>query len=59
MSPGPEERQVLRMELAETEAQFPGAAHRWICDGTVLRLEEPGNKQNLGLFKVTIPVLDV
>jgi lysine-specific demethylase 3 len=53
MSPGPpEEREVLRMDLADTEAEFPGAPHRWICDGTLLRLEEPGNSHNLGLFKL-------
>ena len=55
MSPGPpEEREVLRMDLAETELEFPGAPHRWICDGTLLRLEEPGNSHNLGLFKVCV-----
>ena len=53
MSPGPpEEREVLRMDLAQTEVEFPDAPHRWICDGTLLRLEEPGNSHNLGLFKV-------
>ena len=55
MSPGPpEEREVLRMDLADTEVEFPGAPHRWICDGTLLRLEEPGNSHNLGLFKVCV-----
>merc|ERR1719334_1283275 len=40
MSPGPpEEREVLRMDLAQTEVEFPDTPHRWICDGTLLRLE--------------------
>lgn len=54
-SPGlPEEREVLRMELPKTEAEFPGAPHRWLCDGTVLRLEDPGHQHNLGLLKVRL-----
>ena len=52
MSPSPEERHVLRMDLDETEAQFPGASHRWLCDKTVLRLQDPDNEHNISLFKV-------
>lgn len=52
LGPGPEDREVLRMELSETMSQFPEVPHRWLCDGTVLNLEQPINRHNLGLFKL-------
>ena len=52
MSPGPEERQVQRFYLSDTQEQFPAAPHSWLCDGTLLRLSDPKNPLNLGLFNL-------
>ena len=42
-----------KMTMAESRVMFPNISHSWQCDGEVLRLHNPKDKDIKGLFKVS------
>ena len=45
--------EVKMMDVEETRAKFD-TKHQWLCDGIVLKLEDPAGQHNTELFKVII-----
>ena len=43
---------VRKMTHALSSSFHPGVPHFWLCDGRLLVLEDPTNKDNIGLFRV-------
>ena len=48
---GIHETEVKKMSLGETQDKYE-AKHQWLCNGVVLKLEDPKSKHNSALFKV-------
>ena len=52
MSWGDLDTKVKAMKKEETEEKFE-AKHNWLCNGIVLKLEDPAAAGNIELFKVS------
>ena len=52
---GIHDTEVKKMSLTETEEKYE-AKHQWLCNGIVLKLEDPKSKHNSDLFKVNINI---
>lgn len=48
---GIHETEVKKMSLCETEKKYE-AKHQWLCNGIVLKLDDPKSKHNSALFKM-------
>jgi len=48
---GNHETEVKKMSLSETEEKYE-TKHQWLCNGIVLKLEDPKSKHNSALFKM-------
>ena len=53
---GIHETEVKKMSLSETEEKYK-AKHQWLCNGIVLKLDDPKDEHNIDLFKVNINIL--
>lgn len=40
------------MTLSESQQLYPGVPHSWLCDGTLLRLNDPNCSNNYKIFQV-------
>ena len=52
---GIHETEVKKMSLSETEEKYK-AKHQWLCNGIVLKLDDPKDEHNIDLFKVNINI---
>ena len=48
-----EAEKIKPMSSEETSVQFSQTKHGWLCNGIVLKLEDPQGKDNSSLFKVS------
>lgn len=42
------------MTLAESKQLYPGVPHSWLCDGKLLRLNDPNCPNNYKIFQVPV-----
>merc|ERR1719270_2241238 len=47
---GSHDTEIKRMSLSDTEEKFK-AKHQWLCNGIILKLEDPKSEDNCPLFK--------